>query len=138
MRKLVTTLALVFATTAVAKEGFKWQPLNFPIGTQLEVSLEGRGGQKILGDLKPFYAWIKELKLKCRFDNADLSSGLQTIECDDPREKEHIVLDVEYMPSQNKLRIDEAYFPGFPRNTKTQAGAFFNWVYNPDLEDPNE
>jgi len=121
MRLPLILAACLAATSSVAQAPrIKWRQMDFPVTTKVEVTTPG--GQAVLGDIRPFYLWAKTSKWSCTFDNADLSSGLQTLQCHGPFHKEAFVWDVEYLPEKGTLRFDEATIPNSGHVDKETVG----------------
>lgn len=122
-------LAACLATNAAIAQAprIKWRQMDFPVTTKVEVTTPG--GQVVLGDIRPFYLWAKTSKWSCTFDNADLSSGLQTLRCHGPFHKEAFVWDVEYLPEKGILRFDEATIPNSGHVDKETVGMTLSAVY---------
>ncbi len=128
MRMPIILASCLAATIASAQTPrIKWRQMDFPVTTKVEVTTPD--GQVVLGDIKPFYLWAKTSKWSCTFDNADLSSGLQTLQCHGPFHKEAFVWDVEYLPEKGILRFDEATIPNSGHVDKETVGMTLSAVY---------
>lgn len=127
MRIPLILAAGLAATAAIAQAPrIKWKPMDFPPTTTVEVSFDGE--QRSLGDIKPFYEFVKLQKWSCAFDNVDLSSGLQTLSCQAPNKRPWLFY-VEYLPEKKRLRFDTGEFAGNERNAD-QVGAYLAFVYS--------
>lgn len=83
-----------------------------------------------LGAIGPFYRWIETARLTCRFDAAPGDNGLQTIECEEPRVKDKMVLSVEYRPESKSLRFSAGHLPGIGPADQQDMGFLLRGIYD--------
>ncbi len=108
----------------------QWTALSFPPDTQVAVAAPWQNEPLTLGSIGPFYRWIEDGKLSCRFDAAPRATGLQTIECEEPGQQDRISLSVEYRPETKSLRFDEGHLPGIGRADRQEMGFLLRGIYD--------
>ena len=104
--------------------------LSFPPDTQVAVAAPWQNEPLTLGPIGPFYRWIEEGKLSCRFDATPRDTGLQIIECEEPGQQERISLSVDYRPETKSLRIDGGHLPGIGHVDRQDMGFLLRGIYD--------
>lgn len=107
MRIPLILVAWLATTAAIAQAPrIKWRPMDFPITTNVKVYLDGK--EHRLGNLKPFYDYVKTTGWSCAFDNAGgPRSGPSTLRCHGKTLPEPHEFYVEYLPEANALNFVE-------------------------------
>ncbi|MDF2689283.1 MAG: hypothetical protein K0Q80_2248 [Microvirga sp.] len=104
--------------------------LSFPPDTQVVVVAPWQKEPLVLGTIGPFYRWIEDSKLACRFDATSRASNRQTIECQEPGERDKISLSVRYKPESGSLRFEEGHLPGIGHMDKQDIGFLLRGIYD--------
>ncbi len=104
--------------------------LSFPPETQVVVFTPWRSEPLTLGSIGPFYRWIEDGKLFCRFDPTPRRTGFQTIECEEPGQRDKLSLSVEYKPETKSLRFDDGHLPGIGHVDRQDMGFLLRGIYD--------
>jgi hypothetical protein len=120
------TTAFLSPTRAAAR----WTSLSFPLDTQVVVFAPWQSEPLTLGTIGPFFQWLKDGKLSCRFDATPGDAGFQTIECEEPGGQEKMTLSVEYRPETRSLHFDEGHLPGIGHVDKQDMGFLLRGIYD--------